>query len=98
MSDIEGKVVAITGASSGIGEAAALLLAERGAAGALGARRGGWRPGARGPTTGASGGIGAAAALLLAERGAAVALGARRADRLDALADSIRERGGRAAS
>jgi NADP-dependent 3-hydroxy acid dehydrogenase YdfG len=39
MSDIEGKVVAITGASSGIGEATALLLAERGAAVALGARR-----------------------------------------------------------
>jgi NADP-dependent 3-hydroxy acid dehydrogenase YdfG len=39
MSDIEGKVVAITGASSGIGEATALLLAERGAAVVLGARR-----------------------------------------------------------
>jgi NADP-dependent 3-hydroxy acid dehydrogenase YdfG len=38
-SDIEGKVVAITGASSGIGEATALLLAERGAAVVLGARR-----------------------------------------------------------
>jgi len=39
MSGIEGKVVAITGASSGIGEAAALLLAERGAKLVLGARR-----------------------------------------------------------
>ena len=39
MSGIEGKVVAITGASSGIGERAALLLAERGAKLALGARR-----------------------------------------------------------
>jgi NADP-dependent 3-hydroxy acid dehydrogenase YdfG len=39
MSEIEGKVVAITGASSGIGEATALLLAARGAAVVLGARR-----------------------------------------------------------
>ncbi|MFE3737488.1 SDR family oxidoreductase [Streptomyces sp. NPDC059134] len=39
MSGIEGKVVAITGAGSGIGEATALLLAERGAKVALGARR-----------------------------------------------------------
>lgn len=39
MSGIDGKVVAITGASSGIGEAAALLLAERGARLVLGARR-----------------------------------------------------------
>jgi len=39
MSRIEGKVVAITGASSGIGEATALLLAERGAKMVLGARR-----------------------------------------------------------
>ncbi|MEU8626568.1 SDR family oxidoreductase [Streptomyces sp. NPDC048669] len=39
MSGIEGKVVAITGASSGIGEATALLLAARGAKVVLGARR-----------------------------------------------------------
>lgn len=39
MSGIEGKVVAITGASSGIGEATALQLAGRGAAVVLGARR-----------------------------------------------------------
>lgn len=39
MSEVEGKVVAITGASSGIGEATALLLAERGAKVVLGARR-----------------------------------------------------------
>ena len=38
MLGIEGKVVAITGASSGIGEATALLLAERGAKVVLGAR------------------------------------------------------------
>jgi NADP-dependent 3-hydroxy acid dehydrogenase YdfG len=38
MSGIEGKVVAITGASSGIGEATSLLLAERGAKVVLGAR------------------------------------------------------------
>ncbi|WP_236788763.1 SDR family oxidoreductase [Amycolatopsis sp. GM8] len=36
---IEGKIVAITGASSGIGEVTALLLAERGAKVVLGARR-----------------------------------------------------------
>ncbi len=39
MSGIEGKIVAITGASSGIGAATAVLLAERGAAVVLGARR-----------------------------------------------------------
>ncbi|MET7338651.1 SDR family oxidoreductase [Nonomuraea sp. NPDC005650] len=39
MSAINDKVVAITGASSGIGEATARLLAERGAAVVLGARR-----------------------------------------------------------
>jgi NADP-dependent 3-hydroxy acid dehydrogenase YdfG len=38
MSRIESKVIAITGASSGIGEATALLLAERGAKVVLGAR------------------------------------------------------------
>ena len=36
---IQGKVVAITGASSGIGEATAMMLAERGAKVVLGARR-----------------------------------------------------------
>jgi NAD(P)-dependent dehydrogenase (short-subunit alcohol dehydrogenase family) len=39
MSGIKGKVVAITGASGGIGEAAALLLAGLGAKVVLGARR-----------------------------------------------------------
>src|SRR6201988_3346369 len=39
MSRIAGKVVAVTGASSGIGEAAVLLLAGRGASVVLGARR-----------------------------------------------------------
>jgi NADP-dependent 3-hydroxy acid dehydrogenase YdfG len=39
MSRIAGKVVAITGASSGIGEATARVLAERGAKVVLGARR-----------------------------------------------------------
>lgn len=39
MSSIKGKVVAITGASSGIGEATARLLGADGAAVVLGARR-----------------------------------------------------------
>lgn len=38
MSGIEGKVIAVTGASSGIGEATAMLLAERGAKLVIGAR------------------------------------------------------------
>ncbi len=38
-SGIQGKVIAITGASGGIGEATAVLLAERGAKVVLGARR-----------------------------------------------------------
>ena len=46
--------------------------------------------------TGASSGIGEATARLLAERGAAVVLGARRAERLDKLAQEIRDRGGHA--
>jgi NADP-dependent 3-hydroxy acid dehydrogenase YdfG len=39
MSGIEDKVIVITGASSGIGEATALLLAERGAKVVPGAHR-----------------------------------------------------------
>nr|WP_308203308.1 SDR family NAD(P)-dependent oxidoreductase [Frankia gtarii] len=39
MGGVSGKVVAVTGASSGIGEATALELAARGAAVVLGARR-----------------------------------------------------------
>jgi len=48
--------------------------------------------------TGASSGIGEATARLLAERGAAVVLGARRTERLDQIAQQIRDRGGRAVS
>ncbi len=39
MSQIEGKVVAITGGSSGLGESTARLLAEKGAKVFIGARR-----------------------------------------------------------
>ncbi len=46
--------------------------------------------------TGASSGIGEATALALAEKGAAVAIAARRVDRLDALAQRIRDSGGTA--
>ncbi|MGR3937752.1 SDR family oxidoreductase [Streptomyces sp. BRA346] len=48
--------------------------------------------------TGASGGIGEATARLLAERGATVVLAARRSERIDAIAEDIREAGGRAAT
>lgn len=46
--------------------------------------------------TGASSGIGEATARLLAGHGAAVVLGARRTQRIDELAQDIRDRGGRA--
>jgi NADP-dependent 3-hydroxy acid dehydrogenase YdfG len=46
--------------------------------------------------TGASSGIGLAIASLLAERGASVVLGARRVERIEKLAGSIRDEGGRA--
>ncbi|MFJ5309714.1 SDR family oxidoreductase [Streptomyces sp. NPDC088350] len=48
--------------------------------------------------TGASGGIGEATARLLAQRGASVVLAARRGERIDAIAQDIREEGGRAAT
>lgn len=48
--------------------------------------------------TGASGGIGEATARLLARRGAAVVLAARRSERIDAIAQEVREQGGRAAT
>ncbi|MHC4109279.1 MAG: SDR family NAD(P)-dependent oxidoreductase, partial [Planctomycetota bacterium] len=47
--------------------------------------------------TGASSGIGAAAAIACAEAGMDVVLNARRAEKLEAVADEIRRRGGRAA-
>ncbi len=46
--------------------------------------------------TGASSGIGRAASLLLAEEGARVALAARRRERIEALAEEIRDSGGEA--
>ena len=46
--------------------------------------------------TGASSGIGEATALALAGAGASVALGARREDRIEALAERIRDKGGNA--
>lgn len=46
--------------------------------------------------TGASSGLGEAAARLLSEQGAAVVLGARRINRVQALADELTKKGGKA--
>ncbi|MCA9810179.1 MAG: SDR family NAD(P)-dependent oxidoreductase, partial [Candidatus Dadabacteria bacterium] len=46
--------------------------------------------------TGASSGIGEATARLLAEEGAKVVLGARRTEKLESIANDIREKGGTA--
>jgi len=46
--------------------------------------------------TGASSGLGEAAARMLSEQGATVVLGARRAERIEALADELRAKGGKA--